>query len=222
MRSHSRSRPDSVVPGDLTEPSRFRKIRLPGFCPFHILIPQFLRGDFFDSIGPNPDFLLGGRTSASAECRHWSGGQSVGSARRALFPHEMPASNVSGVFRLKRNAASPRAPAVLTCSNRPHDGGAVEVLRRDCRGVWQAHGVARVQPRWRIVVGGGREAARPILDVVVPPKRERPRARFARSAAAASLRSAAGFLPPWPPPDYCSGGPAREIARARLQAQCPA
>jgi hypothetical protein len=21
----------------------------------------------------NPDFLLGGRTSASAECRHWSG-----------------------------------------------------------------------------------------------------------------------------------------------------
>ena len=23
--------------------------------------------------GPNPDFLLGGRTSASAECRHWSG-----------------------------------------------------------------------------------------------------------------------------------------------------
>ena len=24
-------------------------------------------------MGPNPDFLLGGRTSASAECRHWSG-----------------------------------------------------------------------------------------------------------------------------------------------------
>jgi len=24
-------------------------------------------------VGPNPDFLLGGRTSASAECRHWSG-----------------------------------------------------------------------------------------------------------------------------------------------------
>ena len=24
-------------------------------------------------LGPNPDFLLGGRTSASAECRHWSG-----------------------------------------------------------------------------------------------------------------------------------------------------
>jgi len=23
--------------------------------------------------GSNPDFLLGGRTSASAECRHWSG-----------------------------------------------------------------------------------------------------------------------------------------------------
>jgi hypothetical protein len=23
--------------------------------------------------GPNPDSLLGGRTSASAECRHWSG-----------------------------------------------------------------------------------------------------------------------------------------------------
>ena len=23
--------------------------------------------------GPNPDFLLGSRTSASAECRHWSG-----------------------------------------------------------------------------------------------------------------------------------------------------
>jgi hypothetical protein len=23
--------------------------------------------------GPNPDFLLGGRTSASAECSHWSG-----------------------------------------------------------------------------------------------------------------------------------------------------
>ena len=25
------------------------------------------------AVGPNPDFLLGGRTSASAECRHWSG-----------------------------------------------------------------------------------------------------------------------------------------------------
>ena len=25
------------------------------------------------SCGSNPDFLLGGRTSASAECRHWSG-----------------------------------------------------------------------------------------------------------------------------------------------------
>ena len=24
-------------------------------------------------LGSNPDFLLGGRTSASAECRHWSG-----------------------------------------------------------------------------------------------------------------------------------------------------
>ena len=24
------------------------------------------------SCGSNPDFLLGGRTSASAECRHWS------------------------------------------------------------------------------------------------------------------------------------------------------
>ena len=24
-------------------------------------------------MGPNPDFLLGGRTSASAECGHWSG-----------------------------------------------------------------------------------------------------------------------------------------------------
>ena len=24
-------------------------------------------------LGPNPDFLLGGRTSASAECKHWSG-----------------------------------------------------------------------------------------------------------------------------------------------------
>ena len=23
--------------------------------------------------GPNPDFLLGGRTSAFAKCRHWSG-----------------------------------------------------------------------------------------------------------------------------------------------------
>src|SRR6478672_7267473 len=27
----------------------------------------------FTQPGPNPDFLLGGRTSASAECRHWSG-----------------------------------------------------------------------------------------------------------------------------------------------------
>ena len=25
------------------------------------------------TFGSNPDFLLGGRTSASAECRHWSG-----------------------------------------------------------------------------------------------------------------------------------------------------
>ena len=31
---------------------------------------------------PNPDFLLGGRTSASAECRHWSGRQSVGQAKQ--------------------------------------------------------------------------------------------------------------------------------------------
>ena len=30
--------------------------------------------------GSNPDFLLGGRTSASAKCRHWSAGQSVGQA----------------------------------------------------------------------------------------------------------------------------------------------
>ena len=27
--------------------------------------------------GSNPDFLLGGRTSASAECRHWSGTYAV-------------------------------------------------------------------------------------------------------------------------------------------------
>ena len=25
------------------------------------------------ALGSNPDFLIGGRTSASAECRHWSG-----------------------------------------------------------------------------------------------------------------------------------------------------
>jgi hypothetical protein len=28
---------------------------------------------FISSAWVNPDFLLGGRTSASAECRHWSG-----------------------------------------------------------------------------------------------------------------------------------------------------
>jgi hypothetical protein len=28
---------------------------------------------FSHSLGQNPDFLLGGRTSASAKCRHWSG-----------------------------------------------------------------------------------------------------------------------------------------------------
>jgi hypothetical protein len=30
--------------------------------------------------GSNPDSLLGGRTSASAECRHWCERQSVGQA----------------------------------------------------------------------------------------------------------------------------------------------
>ena len=37
------------------------------------------------SSGSTPDFFLGGRTSASAECRHWSGRQSVGQAAQFCF-----------------------------------------------------------------------------------------------------------------------------------------
>ena len=37
-----------------------------------LLTVQRLCRGAMSGVGPNPDFLLGGRTSASAECRHWS------------------------------------------------------------------------------------------------------------------------------------------------------
>ena len=43
---------------------------LPGFVRFQFLIPQFLCGDFFNSIGQQPTICLAARASASATCRH--------------------------------------------------------------------------------------------------------------------------------------------------------
>ena len=37
------------------------------------------------ALGQPPDFLLGGRTSASAECKHWSGRAAVGQQRNSEF-----------------------------------------------------------------------------------------------------------------------------------------
>ena len=47
---------------------------------------------------PNPDLLLGGCTSASAECRHWSGRASVGQVAQfclARFEQAWPISSLS-------------------------------------------------------------------------------------------------------------------------------
>ena len=41
-------------------------------CPLLLTFPTCQAGAEV-CFGSNPDFLLGGRTSASAECRHWSG-----------------------------------------------------------------------------------------------------------------------------------------------------
>ena len=38
-----------------------------------LLTVQRLCRGAMSGVGPNPDFLLGERTSASVECRHWSG-----------------------------------------------------------------------------------------------------------------------------------------------------
>ena len=64
-------------------------------------------------LGPNPDFLLGGPTSASAECRHWSGRAVRWSCCAILLSGSAPsrpmrALRVSGGWvRLKSTLAPP-------------------------------------------------------------------------------------------------------------------
>src|SRR5258708_38443633 len=58
----------------MVEPLRHRQTKGAATDMFYLTPPRHI------STLPNPDFLLGGRTSASAECGHWSGGQSVGQA----------------------------------------------------------------------------------------------------------------------------------------------
>jgi hypothetical protein len=65
MRSRSHSARNSyTAPRDLTEPSRFKN-PLAWIRSFHILIPQFLRGDFFDSIDPLADIRAPWRQGGS-------------------------------------------------------------------------------------------------------------------------------------------------------------
>src|SRR5271166_2475745 len=60
------------------------------------------------SSGSNPDFLLGGRSSASAECRHWSGRQSVGQAAQlCLAPERNIARLASAVLIGHSKAPTP-------------------------------------------------------------------------------------------------------------------
>ena len=71
-------------------------------------------------LGPNPDFLLGGCTSASAECRHWSG-RAVRSSSCAILPGPAPAMTT----KRERPGARPQGeptPARLPAT--PSEGGA--------------------------------------------------------------------------------------------------
>ena len=68
-------------------------------------------------LGPNPDFLLGGRTSASAECRHWSGRAVRWSSCAILL------SLATGDARA-RPAANRRRPSATRSSRLVHESPA--------------------------------------------------------------------------------------------------
>ena len=55
--------------------------------------------------GSNPDFLLGGRTSASAECRHWSGRAVRWSSCAILLSGSRALKADAGIARLGRLGA---------------------------------------------------------------------------------------------------------------------